>query len=98
MAHDVELFAQLRSLRKELADQANLPAYIVFSDRALVEMATYFPQNETQLLAINGVGGVKLERYGEPFLALLQDYCAEHNLQPRRQRRRIAQQLNDRRR
>ena len=65
-----------------LADQANLPAYIVFSDRALVEMATYFPQNERQLLAINGVGTAKLEHYGEPFLALLQSYCVEHDLQP----------------
>ena len=52
------------ALRKQLADEVNLPAYIVFSDRALVEMATYFPQNEGQLLTINGVGDKKLERYG----------------------------------
>ena len=45
-------------------------------------MATYFPQNEGQLLAINGVGDQKLQRYGEPFLALLKTYCSEHELQP----------------
>ncbi len=79
---DIELFNQLRALRKQLADEVNLPAYIVFSDRALVEMATYFPQNEGQLLAINGVGDKKLERYGEPFLELLKTYCGEREIQP----------------
>ncbi len=79
---DIELFNRLRALRKQLADEVNLPAYIVFSDRALVEMATYFPQDESQLLAINGVGDKKLERYGEPFLDLLKTYCGERDIQP----------------
>ena len=52
--HDPELFEQLRKLRKALADRAGVPAYVIFSDRALLEMATFFPQDEDQFLGING--------------------------------------------
>ena len=48
-AHDAALFARLRALRRELADAADLPPYVVFSDRSLTEMATYFPQSEGEL-------------------------------------------------
>ena len=48
-AHDDALFARLRGLRRELADAADLPPYVVFSDRSLTEMATYFPQSEGEL-------------------------------------------------
>lgn len=65
---DLALFESLRALRKRLADEAGVPPYVIFGDAALVEMATARPVNETDFLAINGVGEVKLERYGEPFL------------------------------
>ncbi len=81
--YDVELFGQLRSLRKMLADEAGVPAYLVFSDRALLEMATYYPQTETHFLAMNGVGQVKLERYGQAFLTLLRTFCEERGLSER---------------
>ena len=63
--HDLELFEQLRKLRKALADRAGVPAYVIFSDRALLEMATFFPQDEDQFLGINGVGQAKLANYGD---------------------------------
>ncbi|MBI5383663.1 MAG: DNA helicase RecQ [Verrucomicrobia bacterium] len=81
--HDAELFERLRELRKELAAQASVPAYVIFSDRALTEMATFFPQDETQFLAINGVGEVKLANYGAAFLQVIREHCQARGLTPR---------------
>lgn len=63
-----ELFQRLRSLRKELADRQNVPAYIVFSDQVLREMAVRKPGSPLEMLAVPGVGPAKLERYGDAFL------------------------------
>ena len=62
---DDDLFERLRALRKQLADEQGVPAYVVFSDATLREMAAEKPTSEGQLLAINGVGPVKVERYGD---------------------------------
>ena len=63
-----ELFQRLRGLRKELADRQGVPAYIVFSDKVLREMAGRRPRTAGQLLDVSGVGPAKLERYGQSFL------------------------------
>ena len=68
---DAELFEQLRALRKSIADAEQVPAYIVFSDAVLRAMAASVPTTERALLAISGVGPVKLQRYGSRFLELL---------------------------
>ena len=81
--YDRELFGRLRVLRKEIADEAGAPAYVIFSDRALQEMATYYPQTEAHFLAMNGVGRVKLERYGQRFLDLIRGYCQPRGLSER---------------
>lgn len=81
--YDAGLFQALRELRRELADAANVPPYVVFSDRTLVEMATYCPQTPQRLLDMDGVGQVKLDRYGQAFLAVLREYCAVHGLAER---------------
>jgi ATP-dependent DNA helicase RecQ len=81
-AHDAELFERLRKLRREQADRAGVPAYIIFSDRALVEMATRFPQNGEQFLAINGVGEAKRANYGEAFLKVIREHCAARGVSP----------------
>jgi len=65
------LFARLKVLRKRLADEKGLPAYIVFSDAVLLEMAALRPSTEDELLRISGVGPKKLARYGAIFLAEL---------------------------
>jgi len=62
------LFQRLRALRKDLADQQEVPAYIVFSDKVLREMAATRPSTPSELLDVSGVGPVKLERYGAEFL------------------------------
>jgi ATP-dependent DNA helicase RecQ len=66
-----ELYGRLRALRTELARAAALPAYCVFSDRTLIEMAAAAPRSPDELLAVPGVGPAKLERYGEAFLACI---------------------------
>ena len=68
---DGELFGKLRALRKALADERGVPAYIVFSDATLVAMAERHPHTEDELHTIPGVGPKKLEQYGAAFLALL---------------------------
>lgn len=78
--HDVALFESLRQLRKTLADLENVPPYVIFPDRSLIEMATYFPQSETRFCDINGVGPQKWTRYGEAFVAEIQGYCQIHGL------------------
>ena len=65
---DEELFQRLRVLRKSLADEGNVPPYVIFSDRTLRAMVRRRPQTEEELLEVPGVGKVKLQRYGEAFL------------------------------
>jgi ATP-dependent DNA helicase RecQ len=81
--YERELFEILRLKRKELADAAHIPPYLVFSDKTLVEMATYLPDTPESMKAIYGMGEVKLEKYGELFLEVVADYCQKHNLVPR---------------
>jgi ATP-dependent DNA helicase RecQ len=68
---DAELYLALKALRKTIADARAVPAYIVFSDATLVQMAERRPQSEAELLEIPGVGPKKIELYGARFLALL---------------------------
>lgn len=75
--YDRKLFAKLRKLRKELADAEDIPPYIVFNDATLSELAKVKPNSPAKMLNISGIGDTKLQRYGDPFLALI----AEHNSQ-----------------
>jgi ATP-dependent DNA helicase RecQ len=65
---DQELFARLKTLRRQIADERGMPAYIVFSDQTLMHMAQRRPASARELLEIPGVGPKKLELYGERFL------------------------------
>jgi len=80
LEHDRELFELLRKLRKELADEQNVPPYVVFADKSLIEMATYFPQARESLRRVYGVGEAKLEKYGAAFLLEISRYCRERGL------------------
>jgi ATP-dependent DNA helicase RecQ len=75
------LFALLRQRRKEMADEAGVPPYVIFSDRTLIEMAAYYPQSTASLLNISGVGQVKSRQYGDAFLEVIRAYCEKHGLQ-----------------
>ena len=65
---DETLFERLRELRKKLADERDVPAYIVFSDVALRQMARNYPESESDFARISGVGEKKLREFGEVFL------------------------------
>ncbi|MCG8467455.1 MAG: ATP-dependent DNA helicase [Gemmatimonadetes bacterium] len=66
------MFQTLRTLRKRLADERGVPAYVVFSDQVLWDMIDQRPQTPSDLLRVSGVGPAKLEQYGDVFLAALQ--------------------------
>ncbi len=72
--YDKALFAKLRKLRKTIADENNLPPYVVFSDATLMDMAEILPTSYGEMLAVNGVGQVKLDKYADPFLDLIQEH------------------------
>jgi len=74
LSYDQELFEKLRLLRKELADAADVPPFVVFGDKTLVEMAALLPKDDTELLNINGVGANKLEKYGAEFLKAIREF------------------------
>ncbi|WP_370548024.1 ATP-dependent DNA helicase RecQ [Edwardsiella tarda] len=72
--YDRKLFAKLRKLRKAIADEENIPPYVVFNDATLLEMAEQMPLRAGDLLSINGVGQRKLERFGAPFMSLIREH------------------------
>jgi ATP-dependent DNA helicase RecQ len=65
---DSVLWEALRDCRKRLADENNVPPYVIFHDAALMQMAADKPQTPEAFLAINGVGQTKLERFGSTFM------------------------------
>jgi ATP-dependent DNA helicase RecQ len=79
-AAEERLFARLRTLRKELADRQGVPAYIVFGDATLREMAARRPGSEGELLAVNGIGEAKLKRYGGAFLEAIEAFARTEEL------------------
>jgi len=70
---DQALFEALRSLRSRLAGEQGVPPYVVFGDRALIEMATFKPTDAAAFLRINGVGTRKLESYGQVFMDAIRE-------------------------
>ncbi len=73
-----ENFEKLRELRTLIAKEEQVPAYIIFSDKALLEISQKLPQNRTEFLDISGVGEVKLEKYAERFLSLCKELKNSH--------------------
>jgi ATP-dependent DNA helicase RecQ len=74
------LFEALRALRREIAERRGVPAYVLFSDAALREMARLRPGSAAALLAVRGVGERKLADYGRRFLECIASYCRDHRL------------------
>jgi ATP-dependent DNA helicase RecQ len=74
MPYSDELFEKLRVLRRELADSAGVPAFVVFSDATLKDMCGKMPLTEDDFLSVSGVGKVKLEIYGRKFIDAIQDF------------------------
>ncbi|MBE9062376.1 DNA helicase RecQ [cf. Phormidesmis sp. LEGE 11477] len=75
------LMSQLKNLRKELADQQNVPPYVVFSDSSLRQMAQGRPQTINAFSDISGVGSRKLIQYGKVFTEAIRRFCSEHGME-----------------
>ena len=80
-AHDEDLYDILKSIRKKVAKQKNLPPYVIFQDPSLEEMATTYPTNKEDLAQVNGVGMGKVLKFGKAFIDAIADYVKENNLQ-----------------
>jgi len=78
---DEVLFERLRGLRRKLADERNVPAYVIFSDVSLREMAKHYPTTATEFRRIPGVGEQKLKDFADGFLGEIKNYLAAN---PRR--------------
>jgi ATP-dependent DNA helicase RecQ len=74
IACDEILFERLRSLRKKLADERRVPAYIVFGDTTLRAMARYYPTGSEQMEGIPGMGEKKRAEFGEAFASEIAEY------------------------
>ena len=71
---DRDLWEALKACRKTLADDQGIPPYAIFHDATLMEMMQFRPSNNAEFLTINGVGAVKLEKYGDEFLTVLSEF------------------------
>ncbi len=77
---DAALFERLRSLRREIAREHEVPPYVIFSDKTLAEMAARMPVTEAQMRETSGVGEMKLANYGRSFIEAIKRYLSENPL------------------
>ena len=78
---DVTLRKMLVTLRKDIADEKDLPPYVIFQDVSLDEMAIHYPIKEDELLRITGVGAGKAIKFGVRFLELISKYVTENDIE-----------------
>lgn len=76
-AAEVKLFENFRVLRLEIAREENMPPYIIFNDKTLIEMAAKVPATKAEMLNISGVGENKFAKYGERFISVIEDYVRD---------------------
>jgi ATP-dependent DNA helicase RecQ len=79
-AYDENLFVLLKKLRKKVADEKDLPPYVIFQDPSLEEMATTYPTNKDELAQVNGVGMGKVSKFGSAFLEAINQYVDENDI------------------
>ncbi len=93
---ETALLNELKLVRRDIAANQNVPPYLILSDAALVEMATYFPQTLDELRLISGFGDIKLARYGRDFLIPVKNYCGKNGLSSRIDQKRPKKEQNTR--
>ncbi|MFT5666226.1 MAG: ATP-dependent DNA helicase RecQ [Vicingaceae bacterium] len=80
-AADEELYAILKELRKEVAQNEDLPPYVIFSEVSLQDMATQYPITMEEMCNITGVGQGKAEKFGATFLEKIKEYVEENDIE-----------------
>ncbi|MBI1306494.1 MAG: DNA helicase RecQ [Bacteroidetes bacterium] len=78
--YDEELYIKLKELQREVAARKNLPPYVIFQETSLEDMATKYPITMEELENISGVGKNKAQKYGKPFLELIENYVEENDI------------------
>jgi ATP-dependent DNA helicase RecQ len=78
--YDAVLFERLRQVRKDYSREEQVPPFMIFGDKTLIEMCSFFPKDIEALLAINGVGKVKAGKYGEGFIEVIKQHCVTNNI------------------
>lgn len=79
------LFEKLRKLRYEISKEESVPAYVIFSDAALRQMETKRPMSDDELIAIDGVGKAKLEKYGDAFINAIIEFQKNKTVKPKKE-------------
>lgn len=80
-AADPVLYAVLKDVCKKMAKKLDLPPYVIFQESSLQDMATFYPINMTELQNISGVGQSKAQKFGEPFLKVIEEYVRENDIE-----------------
>lgn len=80
LSYDFNLFIILKDLRKQIAENHNIPPFIVLPDKSLQQMSTYYPLNMENMLKIHGMGMTKFENYGEIFISEISKYVKQNNI------------------
>ncbi|MEP6734158.1 MAG: DNA helicase RecQ [Chryseolinea sp.] len=80
-AYDIKLFETLKTLRKKIAKEKNLPPFVIFQDPSLEEMATTYPTSDDELAQVNGVGMGKVNKFGKEFLAVIRKYVDDNDIE-----------------
>ena len=75
---DENLLAALKIKRRQIADEQDVPAYVIFNDAVLLQLATKRPCSNEEMLDIQGIGEMKLKRYGVIFLSLIRDFMGKN--------------------
>jgi ATP-dependent DNA helicase RecQ len=81
--YDIDLFESLRTVRKEIADEKNVPPFVIFGDKTLHEIAYYYPQTEESFSKIFGVGKEKLKHFGPIFMNIVRSHCEMNSIEPK---------------
>ena len=79
--YNTDLFSILSTLRKKLAEELNVPPFVVFSDSTLIEMCLIYPTTLDELYQISGVGKYKADNFGKHFIHEIKNFVDEHNIQ-----------------
>src|SRR5690606_2590961 len=79
--YDEKLYELLKNLRKKIAKEKNLPPYVIFQDPSLEEMATTYPTSKEEMAQVNGVGMGKVNKFGQPFLQVIQKYVEDNDIE-----------------
>jgi len=77
------LFEQLKDLRASFADVENVPHYVIFTQKSLYDLCEMLPLTHKQLLVVNGMGKVRVEKYGDEIIDIIKEYCDTNVIKPK---------------